>query len=313
MNIIYKSSDIKQEQLLSVLKLWNDEVGLVYPITEKGFNQNIVSYSNKKVMLAYDEDKLVGFIILKQFSDEFLPSYEEDVFISLFFVHKKYRKQGIGSKLLDFAKENSEGKNLVIGKEIYNFFPGVPTDFDNLTDVWLQKRGFEGVRYTHDLIARNPKSFEIKNQNIKFKYCLNDDKNRLISFLRKNNWNRWAFEAKDYFNKKTIKDENAYLIGENEKDEIVCFCRINWKDMDIVAYNVTWQDRFTNLGGIGPLGVDKEYRKTGLGGDIISKAIECLKEKNVSEIMIDWTGLMELYRKYNFEVWKSYKYMTKEK
>ena len=69
-----------------------------------------------------------------------------------------------------------------------------------------------------------------------------------------------------------------------------------------------WKDRFDNLGGIGPLGVDKDYRKMHLGGDIIKAAQNYLVDYGVSDIIIDWTGLMELYQKYGFEVYKTYKY-----
>lgn len=312
MNIIYKSSDINERDLLNVLNLWNDEIGDIYPITKKGFYQNVINYSQKKVMLAYESDKLVGFIVLKTFSDDYLYEYKDNLFISLFFVSKKYRRKGIGSSLLDFAEKNRDGKDLIIGKDIYNFFPGVPTDFDNLTDVWLEKRGFEGKRYTHDLIARKPKGYPIKNKDICYRYCDESEKEQLIGFIKKNNWKRWAIEAEDYFNKKSTNDNKAYLIGVNSKKEIVSFVRINDYKMSITPYNVMWQHRFEKLGGIGPLGVDASCRKCGIGGDMLSVAIKALQEKNIDEIMIDWTGLMEVYRKYGFEVWKSYKYMSKK-
>ena len=52
--------------------------------------------------------------------------------------------------------------------------------------------------------------------------------------------------------------------------------------------------------------VHENYRKQGIGKDMMSLAISNLQEKGCKTYMIDWTGLMELYRKFNFEVWKSY-------
>lgn len=305
MNIIYKSSDINNDLLLDCLNLWNEEMGSVYPITIKSFIQNVINYDTKQCLLAFSNNKLVAFIIVKTISDELL-SYDSDLFISLFYVARDFRKQGIGSKLLDFAKE--KGKNIVIGKDINNFFPGVPTDFDNLTDVWLEKRGFEGTRYTHDLIAYHPITYPIKNQNLIWQICDEKHQSQLISFLIHNNWGRWAYEAKMYFSESNEQKKDCYLIAlRNQK--IVAFVRINSSQMNIVAYNVMWKQRFKNLGGIGPLGVDKEYRKQGLGQDIVSYAITELQKRGCQEMMIDWTGLMEFYRKFGFEVWKSYKYM----
>ncbi len=311
MNFIYKKlSDINETELLNCLKLWNDEMGLIYPITEKAFYQNVIDYSEKDGLVAYCDNKVIGFIILKQFSDDKLVDYTNNLFISLFYVSKKYRRQGVGSTLFDFANNICGEKNLIIGKDIYNFFPGVPTDFDNLTDVWLEKRGFTGYRYTHDLIARHPKSYEIKNKEVVYKYCEDEEKDKLLEFIKKNNWKRWALEAEEYFLNKKENDEKAYIIGLLN-GEIISFVRVNTSEMNMVAYNVMWQNRFEKLGGIGPLGVDKEQRKSGLGKDVISIAINNLLEKGCKELMIDWTGLMELYSKFNFEVWKSYKYMQK--
>lgn len=305
MNIIYKNSDINNDLLLDCLNLWNEEMGIVYPITLKSFMQNVINYDSKQCLLAFANNKLIAFIIVKTISDELL-SYDSDLFISLFYVSRDFRRKGIGSRLLDFAKE--KGKNIVIGKDIFNFFPGVPTDFDNLTDVWLEKRGFEGDRYTHDLISYSPISYEIKNKNLKWQICDIDQESQLIGFLLNNNWGRWAYEAKTYFSCNSEKSKDCYLIALDGQ-KIVAFARINSSKMNIVAYNVMWQDRFNSLGGIGPLGVDKEYRKQGLGRDIVSFAICELQKRGCEEIMIDWTGLMEFYRQFGFEVWKSYKYM----
>ena len=80
----------------------------------------------------------------------------------------------------------------------------------------------------------------------------------------------------------------------------------------MVPYNVMYQERFEKLGGIGPLGVDGEMRKTGLGMDMMSVGISRLVDRGMTSLMIDWTGLMELYSRFGFEVWKSYKYMEKD-
>lgn len=308
MNITYKYSDINNDLLLDALNLWNNEMGLVYPITLKAFNQNVIEYTSKDCLLAYDKDRLVGFIILKSFSDDILPLYAGDLFISLFYVSRDYRRQGIGSKLIDFAKEKSKGRSLCVGKDIYNFFPGVPTDFDNLTDVWLEKRGFEGTRYTHDLVSTHPITYPLINKNVKYEICDISRKDDFLTFLQNNNWARWVYEAKDYFEKKTDTVQDAFIIGTID-NKIVSFVRVNSSKMQTVAYNVMWQERFNNLGGIGPLGVDSNYRHKEMGRDLVSVAINELKNRGATEYIIDWTGLMEFYRLFGFEVWKSYKYM----
>ena len=308
--IIKKTSDIRDNDLLNCLKLWNDEMGYVYPISSNSFYQNVIDYKDKDVMIYYDDERVIGFIFLKRFSDDRLVNYSNNLYISLFYVSKKYRKQGIGSNLFDFAEEIRDGKELIIGKDINNFFPGVPTDFDNLTDVWLEKRGFVGKRYTHDLITKDPKIYEIRNKDVEYKYCDDSQKEELIQMMINNNWGRWALEAKEYFEKKTENDKNAYIVGMVD-GKIISFAKVNDYKMYLSSYNLMWKERFENLGGFGPLGVDRNYRKKGIGFDMISVSLNDLVNKGCKTIIIDWTGLMELYAKFNFEVWKSYKYMSK--
>ena len=311
MNIIFKkTSDIDKNELLQCLQLWNDEMGYVYPISFNSYMQNIVDYMDKDMMIAFDVNKVVGFILLKRYNDTTYVNYSNNLHISLFYVSKKYRRQGIGSKLIDFAEEIRDGKDLIIGKDINNFFPGVPTDFDNLTDVWLEKRGFEGKRYTHDLITKKPNIFELRNKEVEYKYCEDCQKEELIQMMMNNNWGRWALEAKDYFEKKSNNDENAYIVAMLN-GKIVAFSKVNTYKMDLSSYNLMWKERFENLGGFGPLGVDRNFRKNGIGFDMISVSLKDLIDKGCKTLMLDWTGLMELYAKFNFEVWKSYKYMSK--
>ena len=82
-------------------------------------------------------------------------------------------------------------------------------------------------------------------------------------------------------------------------------------DILLSSYSLTWRKRFMALGGIGPLGVDTSYRNKNIGYDIVAYAHNVLIDNNVSNIIIDWTGLLDFYRQFGFEVFKSYFYMTK--
>ena len=97
-----------------------------------------------------------------------------------------------------------------------------------------------------------------------------------------------------------------------DNDEILAFCKINDSKEGNVTYNTVWANRFTRLGGIGPLGVSVSRRKIGLGYDIVAESINYLLDEGVSDIIIDWTGLISFYQQFNFEVWKSYFYASKK-
>src|SRR5690554_6340871 len=121
--------------------LWNKEMGNIYPITSLVYNQNVINYQEKFVYGAYLDNNLLGFIIAKKYEKDDLDSYNNLGFISLIYVSKKQRKQGIGTRLLQEAHEYLKDKKTInVGKDINNFFPGIPCDFDNLTDIWFEKR-----------------------------------------------------------------------------------------------------------------------------------------------------------------------------
>lgn len=297
--------------LEDIRTLWNSEVGFIYPIPTVIFNQNVVNYEPKVVFGAYEGDKLVGFLIGKTYVGEDVPAYHSIANLSLFYVSKKYRRQGIGSTLLkQFEDAYSDKEILQIGKDICNFFPGVPCDFDNLTDDFLERRGYSAGKYTHDLINKNLGNYVLRNQEFEFKVCTLAEKDALLSFMKEEFPGRWTYEVKDYFARGGTGNEYVIALSKNR---VVAFTRINDRRFPFYAYNVTWFERFNNLCGVGPLGVARDMRGKDLGYDIVAYALNEAKKRGFNEILIDWTSLLIFYRQFGFEVWKSYKYMLKNR
>lgn len=290
--------------------LWNKEMGNIYPITSLVYNQNVINYQEKFVYGAYLDNNLLGFIIAKKYEKDDLDSYNNLGFISLIYVSKKQRKQGIGTRLLQEAHEYLKDKKTInVGKDINNFFPGIPCDFDNLTDIWFEKRGYVSERYTHDLINLHPHIMELKKDEYNYKVCTFKEKEALLIFMKNNFQGRWYFEALIYFNNGGNGNEYSICL---DNDKVIAFARTNDRTFKEVHYNTIWYERFTNLGGVGPLGVDKLYRGKNLGYNIVAFAINRLVNSGIKEIMIDWTGLLEFYQQFGFEVWKSFKYISKK-
>ena len=85
-----------------IYKIWNDEYGNIYPISAELFNRNIENLYPKASYVAIKDEKIVGFVIGKVWHDSYvIKNYNGIGWISLIYVSPKYRKQGIGSALLD--------------------------------------------------------------------------------------------------------------------------------------------------------------------------------------------------------------------
>jgi len=298
-----------------VAYLWNEEVGFIYPITEQLFDQNVTGceyfYSDAS-FVATQDDKIVGFIISKIWNDDrAIESYKTIGWISLFYVSRKHRMQGIGSTLLAKAEMKLREKGITtihLGRDVNNFFPGIPCDFDNLTAAFMEKRGYVCGRRTYDLIRYDLSGVSEYMPKNSIRFAEKEDLPEIINFFDKNFPGRWQYDAKRNFIEGLYRQ---YLLAFDKKT-VIGFMRMSLPNDEMRPYSLTWYARFKNLGGIGPLGVDKDYRKKGVFNDLINYGLYHFKNIGIKEVIIDWTGLISLYQKYGFEIWKVYQYASKE-
>ncbi len=297
---------------------WNNEVGKIYPISEKLFNSSFIH--NKEILksnsyVALDENKIVGFILTKTWQElEWIPSYHSIGWISLFFVSSKYRKQGIGSQLLGLVEKQFKelGKEkIILGRETYNFLPGLPVDFINYKK-WFVKRGFNVVSEDHDMIRYFTESkslLPLPNTPYKIRLATLSDKEAIMQFFKRCFKGRWEYEAFKYFQNGGTGREFVIALDE---EFVIAFCRINDQYSLESLYNRNWALRFKNLVGVGPLGVDPEYRNKKLGYLVTATAVNEALNRGCSACIIDWTGLVDFYHLFDFEVWKTYLNLEKK-
>lgn len=309
--IEYKNfNELSDNELNCIKDLWNNEVGFIFPISDKVFLHHATNskfLAKNASFVAILDKKLIGVIIAKNYIGEEISAYQGRSFISLFYVSKYYRNQGIGSTLLNNCLSNLRYEKrsvCYIGQDIGNFFPGIPCDFDSLTEKFLSKRGFTSFGYTHDLLLKDRSRIKEIKSNYSFRYLNSNDsaeKNELLRFMESNFPGRWTYELKEYF-KNEINFDNYYLAFDDKK--IIGFVRVNDTLNENISYNITWSPRFNNLIGIGPLGIDKEYRKKNISKEMINSLLLTIDKE--CDVLVDWTSLMTYYQQFGFEVWKSY-------
>ena len=311
---------------IEIVDLWNKEIGFIFKLDYDLFSEKVNNkyLAENASWVCFKGDELVGFIIGKRYdNDSDIPKYIDKGWISLFYVSLYFRRQGIGNYLLEKCEEGLKNlgvNSISVGSDLGNFFPGVPADFDNLTDVFLKTRGYEVGRYTHDLIKilssndlmDNDESMDItfngNKETIIFRYATKDDEKIVLDFFKANFFGRWYSEAKEYFLDKDIVSE--YLIALHN-DKVVGFLRCNYGLIKKSSYNNTWRNNFNKLVGVGPLGIDPLYRKHGIAKRLLLKCASDAYKMGYKEAMIDWTGLMHIYQKYGYQVWKCYSYISK--
>ncbi|WP_099360819.1 GNAT family N-acetyltransferase [Fredinandcohnia onubensis] len=312
-----KYIQLDEEWESQIVNLWNRELGSDFPMREELFKQNSTQDPHVLLSGSYlavtEQNKLIGFVITKCIQDKKETLLNQDVgWIQVLLVDSAFREKGIGSVLVENAEKalQKQGcKTIYLGCDPAHYFPGVPLRFEN-TKKWFEKRGYQASGIVSDLNRtctpdeqfgfRKPMDIEVS---------LAEDKDELLSFLHCCFPGRWEYEAKQYFNNGGTGRE--FVVFRKEK-RIIGFCRINDSKSPIIGPNVYWAPLFEDeVGGVGPLGIDKNERKNGYGLAIVEAGISFLRERHIDNIIIDWTGLLDFYKKIDFKVWKQYQQYSK--
>ncbi|WP_077604300.1 GNAT family N-acetyltransferase [Oceanobacillus sojae] len=309
-----------EERIEDIVQLWNQEIGASFPMRKELFKQN--SFTDENIcspasMIAVDnEGHVIGFVVAKIYQEiEKIDMSRTTGWIQVLLVSRKHRNQGIGSKLLANAETylKAAGANqILLGRDPWHYFPGIPDKMEE-TKAWFAHKGYENNGTEHDMIRKYNVNDEVKIPKIggvEFSVLELKDKELFLDFLHHCFPGRWEYEAIHYFQKGGTGREFAIL---KKEERIIGFCRMNDEKSLLIAQNVYWAPLFKeSLGGIGPLGVDERERGQGYGLAIVEAAISFLRQRGISRIVIDWTGLVEFYSLLGYDIWKTYAAHKKE-
>ena len=308
----------KQYHLLNCLELWNHEMEAPFIISKRLFDQNITlnnDFSAEDSHLIYVDNELVGFVLVKHWTDE-RPLHEnshQTAWLSLIYVSKQHRRVGYGTMLLKAVESNLHHRGITrleLGKDTYNFLPGVPKQTEE-SARFFEHHGFDSEGYSYDLICHvdaSTKPIELAPSDYTIRCANRRDFARIERFLAKHFAGRWHYEFCKYKDKGGSGKEFIIIL---DKQQVIGFCRLNHQDALEQLNNINWSVPFENLYGIGPLGIDASYRGQKLGFNITAFAINKAIEQGASDVVIDWTSKVDFYKKFNFDVWQSYHSMHK--
>jgi ribosomal protein S18 acetylase RimI-like enzyme len=215
--------------------------------------------------------------------------------ITLLCVNSKYRHQGYGTKILKESEDKikNEGYTSIYlghGGGLY-IMPGVPMN-DNVHEFFI-KRG-----YTHrwgdcpcydlmqDLSTFNWTKADIGDiiDGITYRYYENRDKNDLMQAV-----SEVDFSWLDIFK----HNESKVILAV--KDDIICGFIMLGKNND-----------YPNIGSIGCTGTVPEYRSKGIGTMLSLIATRELKKQGFEYAYAEYTDLLNLYSRANYNVYIEY-------
>lgn len=259
------------------------------------------------------DGKIVGVVIAKMWHETHeIALNKEHGWIQMLLVHPDYRQQKIGTELYKFAEQallKNGVKKIQIGGDLGHLLCGVPLAQQAgvaFAEMFGFKQVVESVDFTKSITE--PLSLPEKD-NVEFVLLEKDEQQQLLEFMAQSFPGRWTFEAHDYFAQGGTGRDYVVVKWEGK---IVGFCRINDEYSAWKGPNYNWAEQFDELGGIGPLGVNEDYRKYGLGRAVIEAAEFYLQQRGKKTFFIDWTDLIAFYEKLGYTVWKNYGIFVKK-
>lgn len=303
---------ITRNRANDIVHLWNQEIGDEFPLRKELLIQN--SYEDTNVLaagscLAVDESgNLIGFIITKKYQEAIEVGFNSEIgWIQVLLVKTENRNRGIGTELLrraEDALEKSGAKKIILGKDVWHYFPGIPDHYVQVKQ-WFVSRNYHFDGREYDLLTETPVLQIPEVKEARFSLLNNkNDQGLLLDFLHRCFPGRWEYEAIKYF--EMGGDGREFVILKNDV-QVIGFCRINDHLSHQIAQNIYWSPLFTDgLGGMGPLGIDAAERGKGYGLALVQAGIAYLSRRGLKHFIIDWTQLIDFYKKVGAHPWKSY-------
>lgn len=259
------------------------------------------------------DGKIVGVVISKVWHETYGVSLnKEHGWIQMLLVHPDYRQQKLATELYLYAEQallKNGIKKIQLGGDLGHLLCGVPLE-EREGVAFAENFGFKQVVESVDFIKNvtEPLSLPEKN-NVQFVLLEKNEQQQFIEFMAYSFPGRWTFEAYDYFARGGTGRDYVVVKWEGK---IVGFCRINDEHSAWKGPNYNWAEQFDRLGGIGPLGINADYRKYGLGRAVIEASEYYLQQRGKETFFIDWTDLIVFYEKLGYTIWKDYGIFVKQ-
>lgn len=295
-------------QRAAFVHLWNDACGAEFPITEKFARYNVLPNLNtiRAGQFARVNERLVGCVLVSA-SAQFGMCW-----LDALVVVPNYQRQGIGSALLQWAKDwgRAQGfSQLRLGGGLRPFFPGLPRDLN--TRAFFETRGLRTTRSVFD-VARsldNYKSRAPDDAAFTFRAAQETDADPLAKFLLEEFSQRWQYEFLQARADNEPISDYGLLMTDNS---LVGFARITLENSARPIERFYMQRLPRPHGQLGPLGIAKKFRGQGYGMILIDRALQRLRALGVNGCVIDWTDLVELYGKFGFTPYHEFFAMGKD-
>lgn len=297
-----------------VIQLWH-KVLPQYAVPAKTLT-DLLTRSNANNFILRSQNEAIGFVATYANDDR------ASTFISALLVDPAHQSQGVGTALIEHARQylrnTSKTRSVTIGSSFPRFWPGVPLDIPKPAQEFFVHRGFRpepgatARDYTIDLRTYEPPAA-----------VLGRAANSRITFApwRKDQYEECLRNQKEHFGNDPVWVGAYERLAQADQypQAMVAFDesgrQVGWTLMQELGIGMTNELALQPVvgeksGQIGCVGVDPAARNKGVGLALIAHAALDMKRRGMHHVFIDWVNHVNWYERAGFKVWREYRPMT---
>lgn len=304
------------EQMQQVTDLWNSACGTDLAISPRfaAYNLRPSVGGDQIAAFATREGQPIGFVAASYMDDPTVTTHTG--WISAIAVAPEAQGQGIGAALLQWAEAWHRQKGSVtitIGGGLRPFVPGVPESLRSVP--FFEKYGYglqpEYVQKQWDVAAdlgRYKPPRTVREIEGLVRPAQRSDYDAILAFLQREFPDFWRYQF-----------ERLVAEGGRISDYMLLWTERGVDGCCILTFEDSLQpiERFYPYrlprpwGQLGSIGVSADRRGQGFGAALLDAGLRRLLNNGVNGCVIDWTDLLDFYRKFGFVPYRTYRILAK--
>lgn len=279
--------ELEPVDLSLLTDFWNRNVSND-PVTQTLLKEKVfddINFDSGLTLIAFDEEQITAFMqgIVREYKNELRG------WIKLFATEQKYRRQGLATHLLQKIEHKMTSrhvKRIGICDSIPNYLqPGLDPFYTEAV-TFVERAGYQKHGDTcnlkADLLSRDlttdADEREARQRGILIQRATLTEQPMVDRFLEKY-FLAWKYEVNNMFKQEPIALHLAFL------------------DENLVAFSGHNGNNF-NTGWFGPMGTDPTRRGLGIGGILLKRCLQDIKEQGLEAAIIPWVGPIPFYMHY---------------
>ncbi len=279
-----KIRQFEADDIPEVLELCNQNMEYD-SLSEVLFKEKVLedpSYDPHLIMVFEEDGQIVGFIdgVTREINEE------RTGYVKLMVVKKEYRRRGIGHQLYEELEIKLKARGMekvrVYDTPFNYFMPGIDPRYTPAI-AFFEVHGFRRFADTSNMtVDLENQTFDtqeleekLKKQGVSIRRAEYDDRDVLLDFIAEH-FPLWRYEVLNAYNSIPIAIHLAFHHGR------------------LMAFSAHNGNNF-GTGWFGPMGTHPELRGMGIGGILLKRCLNDMKEWGLKRSTIPWVGPIRFY------------------